>query len=398
MTKFSCVEDLLAEFYNQTLFDIAILQDQDRAAIHGFYNTLDLGNQLTANQGGFLLKILAKYKTFANSLGIDYGTLIDIPIWKTTFRKLDLTRKIFVEQSEEGEITVCLKFPYALKDTFEKEFHTENTPYSSNTWDSDRKLRVLNVYKYNIIQLEEFCRKHDFELDDTFLTLVDTVAEIWNQQDQIIPCAYITAGELVLCNATEDAEIFYQKHKQDDINQNLFLAKSMGYPMRFDRPIETKLEMISASTSRSFWIKSNRDFFDLYQQINGVVCVLVDRNTQDSIEWLQKFVESADIAGIPRSDIKVCFRDPTEKKSQLNAWVKDNNLGGKVQEGKILIFFHKPPKWLFKDNIDVKIVVTNSYTPINEPTSSVWLDTHPCVCYLGEIKPTLTRKQKIVSL
>ncbi len=77
---------------------------------------------------------------------------------------------------------------------------------------------------------------------------------------------------------------------------------------------------------------------------------------------------------------------------------KDNNLGGKVQEGKILIFFHKPPKWLFKDGIDVKIVVTNSYTPIHEPTSSVWLDTHPCVCYLGEIKPTLTRKQKIVSL
>ncbi len=37
------------------------------AAIHGFYNTLDLGNQLTANQGGFLLKILAKYKIFAKS-------------------------------------------------------------------------------------------------------------------------------------------------------------------------------------------------------------------------------------------------------------------------------------------------------------------------------------------
>ena len=145
-------------------------------------------------------------------------------------------------------------------------------------------------------------------------------------------------------------------------------------------------------------MKSNRDFFDLYKQVDGIVCVLIDRNTQDSIEWLQKFVESADIAGIPRSDIRVCFRDPTEKKSQLNAWIKDNNLGGKVQEGKILIFFHKPPKWLFKDNIDVKIVVTNSYTPINEPTSSVWLDTHHCVCYLSDIKPTPTRKQKIVSL
>jgi hypothetical protein len=199
--------------------DIEILQDHDTAAMHSFFNQIDLGNQLTANQGNFLLKILTKYKSHAKRLGIDYGTLLETPVWKTAFRKLDLSKKVFVEQSEEGEITVCLKFPYALKETFEKEFHTENTPYSSNTWDSDRKLRVLNVYKYNIIQLEEFCRKHDFELDDTFLTLVDTVAEIWNQQDQIIPCAYITAGELVLCNATEDAEIFYQTHKQQNYSR-----------------------------------------------------------------------------------------------------------------------------------------------------------------------------------
>ena len=77
---------------------------------------------------------------------------------------------------------------------------------------------------------------------------------------------------------------------------------------------------------------------------------------------------------------------------------KDNELGGKVDSGKILIFLHKPPKWLFKDTIDVKLVITNSYTPINEPTTSAWLMAHPCVCYLGEIKPTPVRKQKIVNL
>jgi hypothetical protein len=228
--------------------------------------------------------------------------------------------------------------------------------------------------------------------------LVDTVAEIWDQQEQIIPRAELVNNSVVLINASEDALNFYQSHRTDNINHDLFLAKSMGYPIQLNRSPVTHVETICQETSKYFWLKVNSDFFNLYKEINGVACILVDRNTQDVVAWLEKFVGSADIAGVPRSEIKVCFRDPIEKKSKLNEWVKDNNLGGKVEGGKILIFLHKPPKWLFKDNIDVKIVITNSYTPINEPTISSWLAAHPCVCYLGEIKPTPIRKQKIVSL
>jgi hypothetical protein len=319
-------------------------------------------------------------------------------VWKNSFRKLDLSKRAFVEETEDGEINICLKFPYLLKDTFDKEFDTESQGYAASQWDSDRKLRVLDVCKFNVIHLEEFLRKHEFELDESFLTLVDTVAEIWDQQEQIIPRAELVNNSVVLINASEDALNFYQSHRTDNINHDLFLAKSMGYPIQLNRSPVTHVETICQETSKYFWLKVNSDFFNLYKEINGVACILVDRNTQDVVAWLEKFVGSADIAGVPRSEIKVCFRDPIEKKSKLNEWVKDNNLGGKVEGGKILIFLHKPPKWLFKDNIDVKIVITNSYTPINEPTISSWLAAHPCVCYLGEIKPTPIRKQKIVSL
>jgi len=398
MSKFFYVEDLFIEFYNQTILDIEILQDQDTSAMHSFYNQVSIGNQLTANQGNFLLKILTKYKSHAKRIGIDYGTLLENPVWKNSFRKLDLSRRAFVEESEDGEISICLKFPYALKDLFEKEFDTANHSYNSSRWDADRKLRVLDVYKFNIIHLEEFLRKHEFELDESFLQLVDTVAEIWDQQEQIVPRAELINNEILLMNSTEDALNFYQAQKTDDISYNLFLAKSMGYPVQLNRAPASHLEKICQSSSKYFWLKLNSDFFNLYKEINGVACILIDRNTQDVVSWLEKFIVSADTAGIPRSEIKVCFRDPVEKKSKLNEWIKDNNLGGKVDGGKILIFLHKPPKWLFKDNIDVKIVITNSYTPINEPTTSSWLAVHPCVCYLGEIKPTPIRKQKIVSL
>lgn len=400
MSKFSYVEDLFVEFYNQTIIDIEILQDQDTSVMHSFFNQIDLGNQLTANQGNFLLKILTKYKSHAKRLGIDYGTLLENPVWKNSFRKLDLSKRAFVEQDEDGAISICLKFPYSLKDIFDKEFDTESQGHNASQWDSDRKLRVLDVYKFNVIHLEEFLKKHDFELDDSFLELVDVVSEIWDQQDNIIPYAEIVNDEIKLVNTTEDSLEFFQAHKSNQLSKNLFLAKSMGYPVRFTQPVDTisAIEKICQSKSKNFWLKSNRDFFKIYNEVDGIVCVLIDRNTQDIVAWLDRFIGSADIAGVPRSEIKVCFRDPIEKKSKLNEWIKDNELGGKVDSGKILIFLHKPPKWLFKDAIDVKIVITNSYTPINEPTTSAWLSAHPCVCYLGEIKPTPVRKQKIVSL
>ena len=398
MSKLSYVEDLFVEFYNQTIMDIEILQDQDTSVMHSFFNQIDLGNQLTANQGNFLLKILTKYKSHAKRLGIDYGTLLENPVWKMSFRKLDLSKRAFVEQDEDGVISICLKFPYSLKDIFDKEFNTESQGNNASQWDGDRKLRVLDVYKFNIIHLDEFLKKHEFELDESFLELVDVVSEMWNQQDNIIPYAEIVDNNIKLFNTTEASLEFFQTHKSNQLNKDLFLSKSMGYPVRFNQPAATPLEKICQSKSRNFWLKLNRDFFNLYKEIDGIACVLIDRNTQDIVTWLERFIGSADLAGIPRSEIKVCFRDPVEKKSKLNEWIKDNNLGGKVDEGKILVFLHKPPKWLFKDTIDVKIVITNSYTPINEPTTSAWLSAHPCVCYLGEIKPTPVRKQKIVSL
>lgn len=398
MSKFSYVEDLFVEFYNQTFLDVEILQAQDTPAMHSFYNQISSGNQLTENQGNFLLKILTKYKSYAARSGIDYGTLVEHPVWKKSFRKLDLSKRVFVEQTDQGEINICLKFPYLLKDTFDKEFDTEKQDNASSRWDAERKFRILDVYKFNIIHLEEFLRKHEFDLDESFLHLVDTVSEMWDQQDQIAPRAELVDNDVVLVNAPDDALNFYQAHQTDSISHNLFLAKSMGYPAQLNRPTTTQLEKICQETSKYFWLKLNSDFFTLYKQVNGVACILIDRNTQDVVAWLEKFIASADIAGVSRTDIKVCFRDPIEKKSKLNEWIKDNNLGGKVEGGKILLFLHKPPKWLFKDSIDVKIVITNSYTPINEPTTSSWLAAHPCVCYLGEIKPTPIRKQKIVSL
>jgi hypothetical protein len=171
----------------------------------------------------------------------------------------------------------------------------------------------------------------------------------------------------------------------------------MGLTVRINKPI-TLVEKISSVEETNFWIKDYDKFFDLYKTVNGVVCIIVDRNTQNTISWLDQFVRRSDAAGISRTDIKVCFRDPDSKKSNLNQWIKDNCVGGAVSDGKLLIFQHKPAKWLFKENVDVKIIATNSFTPITEPLTAAWISSHYCVCYLGDIRPTKFKDKKVVEL
>ena len=78
--------------------------------------------------------------------------------------------------------------------------------------------------------------------------------------------------------------------------------------------------------------------------------------------------------------------------------MSDNGFGGKVEEGKILIFNHKPAKWLFKEQENVKLLVTNNLYPATNSIAKDWLSSHPCVIYLGDIKPSELRGQKIVEL
>lgn len=171
----------------------------------------------------------------------------------------------------------------------------------------------------------------------------------------------------------------------------------MGYTVRLDHPV-TSLEKIVSTEHTNFWIKNISKFFELHKTIEATSAIVIDRNTTDVVAWLDTFVKSADLAGIPRADIKVCFRESDKSSSKLNQWVKDNHVGGTVKDGKILIFQHRPAKWLFKDCDDVKIIATNSFTPMNEPLTSAWVSSHPCVCYLGDIKPTKVRDKKIVEL
>ena len=300
------IEDIFVEFYETVITRGINLQQQDQSAANSFYYVIDGGKELTQNQANFLLKILQKYKMMMLSAGLDYRDALLEPKWKKEFRVLDFSKKVFVEKDTTGAVWVCAKFPYQLKKEFDDEFEEKQHGWSMSTWNHERKLRQLNVYDTNLIQLYEFAIRHNFEIDETFMIALGEVEEIWQNQDQVLPSCNIVGNMVVLENSSDETFAWWEEHFTGNIDSDLLLAKSMGYP--YSGKPHTTIEKIAASTKNSFWIKSNKEFFEIYKSVNGKVCVVLDR-TADILSWLKEFVADADAAGISRDEIKVCFRE-----------------------------------------------------------------------------------------
>jgi hypothetical protein len=390
MTSYHYTEDIFIEFYRLMIQHGFALAGQDHSAAYNFQNLLTSGSQLTQSQAGLIVKILKKYKTIAQKYNFDYSDQIDDPVWKKEFRILDLTKKVFVEKDENGELMVFLKFPFSMKELFDREFSTEKEHFKHSRWNQERKLRQINFTDINVVALYEFVKKHQFEIDDSFLDAVESVENIWSNQENFIPHSVIFEQRIVLMNSNEYADAYFEEHSTGNISHDMLLAKEMCFPLKISKKPEKIVEKIASNKNNIFWIDTNEKFFDLYKQVDEKICIVLDRASYKD-KWLETFVEDSKKCGVSKSDIRVCFRDNKDQDRGLNQWIKDNDLGGPVEGGKIFIFEHKPAKWLFKDNIDVKIIVTNNLYISSNTFINEWMTSHPCVVYLGEIKPTLTK-------
>jgi hypothetical protein len=389
------IEDVFIEFVEFAGTNRIAINRLDHTAATNFFNLISDGKQLTEAQANYILKILEKHKNLIFGVGFDYRHLLENPKWKNAFRVIDLTKKIFVETDSLGTPIVCLRFPYQLK----KEFENEIDRFKS-VWDHERKLRLLNLYDFNLIQLYEFAKKHNFEIDDTFMIAVGEVEEIWQTQDEILPVAEISLDWVTLKNASIETENWFAENATGVVEHDLLLAKSMGY--RYvknpEAVIHPLVEKISLSDKNLFWIKDNETFLNLCEHVTGKIAIVLDR-AADSQEWVRTFSAAVENSNIPKDSVRVCFRLSKElDTNNFNQWVSDSGHGGKVEDGRIYIFNHRPAKWLFNDLKSVTMLVTNNLFPNSSQLVKQWLDSHSCVIYLGNVKPTPMREQKIVDL
>lgn len=395
MPEIRYIEDIFLDFCELSRIGKIPLQPHDYSVINNFENVIFSKKQLTINQGNFLIKLLKKYQNFASNAGLDYVEELNQPAWQLPFRVLDLGKRIYIEQDEEKIVWVCLKFPFQLKKEFDSEFSDDGKSFG---WDHDEKIRKNKVYDSNLISLYEFAQRHSFEIDDSFMSAMAQVEEIWQNQDEITPFSVYENGSIVLKNACEDSLAYFNENSSVFIDDNILLAKSMGYLFRgLEDDIVTKIGSIE---NNYFWIKDFEKYFELVRMIKddkSKIVIILDRPSE-AFQWLQDFSQQAEKYHIPNHHIKVCFREDKDHNCGLNDWIKVKGYGGKVEEGKIYIFLQKPAKWLFNEINNVKIITTTGLYPALNPIVRDLCNSHSCVIFLGNIKPSEKRDQRIVEL
>lgn len=386
------VEDLFLDFCSLFHAGKIPVQPQDILVVINFETVIKDKKPLTQNQGNYIIKILKKYQNFSSINNVDYTQSLNDPQWKQDFRILDLSKKIYVTEDTNRTPWVCLKFPYQLKKEFETEFSLDHKRF---IWDNDLKIRKGKIYESNLIRLFEFAQKHSFEVDNSFMSAMAQVEEIWQSSEELLPFSIIEQDKVILKNAKEDALEYFQEKSTTSILDNILLAKNMGFP--FQGSLENVVVKIASVEGNHFWIKDYDKYFNLITSIKGRVVIILDR-VAGAQDWLKNFSYYAEKFSIDPDEIKICFREEKKESTGLNNWIKEKGYGGKVEEGRILIFLQKPSKWLFKDIESVKIVTTTSLYPPPNPMTRDFFNSQSCVIFLGDIKPSEKRDQRIVEL
>lgn len=375
------IEDIFIEFIDICTNVGVSMQQQDRSAAYSFYQNIQNRDSFTENQAKYIVKILYKYRNVVRA-HLDYEDRLLEPRWKKPFRTIDLSKKVWIEKDTLGAPSVVFRFPYQFKETFDNEISVSQV---RSTWDRERKVRVICLYDINLIQVYEFCKNNQFEIDDSFMEAMSVVEEIWQNREYILQTSTIREGVVELTNASPDALEYFEKHRTGSTNNDLLLAKNMGYPSR--KFARNKIETIAASPSNTFWVKTQKEFIELAYQIDGKIAIILDR-TSESIPWIMNLAETIESCGYNKKDFRVCFRAKNTIDPEFNQWVSKNKFGGKIADAKFLIFQHKPPKWLFNGENDVIILASNELLPSTNSTTRSMFQHHPCVIYIGEYKPT----------
>jgi hypothetical protein len=389
------LEDALTLLMDNLTLDTK-LSNNSVDVFYSLMSAIDIYNALTVNQGHLLIKLFSENKKIISET-VNIEPLLAFPVWKYKFRILDITKSVSIEKDDIGKLWILLKFPYQLIKDFEESISVDKA-FQEVAWDAERRLKKLNFYDFNIIAINEFVIKHDFFIDNTFVEAVNRVEEIWQQEYKFKPYSVIENNKVVLQNAVTDALTYFNQYRTEELNQDLFLAKSMGFVATLDHPPVSVVEKIASDSHSHFWMKSNKEFFQLYQEVDSLTAIIIDRNTKDVLHWLTQFLKAAKDAGVNTDEFRVCYRESKNNKIMLNDWIKENNLGGSVESGKLFIFLQKPAKWIFSKKVDIKIIGTNSYSSVTDMPTAAWMVSHPCVCYISNIRPTKIRNKQIASL
>lgn len=368
------IENCYIEFVNTT--SINLFDSADITPIFDFMVMASTNKPFTEKQSQFVIRLMKKYEALCN---FAYTSQLTNPIWKHPFRIISTEKHIAVLGNN-----IYMKFPYSSWIHFRDEFNYVNE--NVMRYDPITRDRAFRINEVNVIQLLEFTKTHQFVIDDSFDVLVSDVEEIWQQEESSIPYSTILNNEVLLINASRDANAYWNDNKISEVDSDLLLAKSMGF--RYNGIPSTTVQEIASNQSNSFWMKDIDVFLQLCTVVPGKICIIIDR-ASDTLDWITSFIDAVLRSTISISKVKLANKINCKDTKDISPICKQYEMNKNISDAKIIICIRQPNNMLNLD--DIQLVATNNIYQSSLVLLNSWLEAHPCVIYLGDYKPSLRR-------
>lgn len=261
----------------------------------------------TEKQGKLAVIILKRYLTKFQKFKLDIKELLDAPIYKDPFRKIDFEKSIEKYINENEEPKIDLKFPYnkklvtlirCLKD--KKGLPMGFTHYNGESKVWSFKQTDLTTYYLTLIAI-----RYDFKFID--VTLLDDYDEVKKEIEPYKqPSANLIAGEIVLNNAPDSLLEYWNKNLKNkkpliqlDALKNLCISTRC-----IDIKADTILgKKIAHNNSNKLWLNKKEyskneviaglielDCFPIIMPVTGEINTLED--IKEYWSWINAFERS----------------------------------------------------------------------------------------------------------
>lgn len=373
-TKLEFVEEIFVELYNTLSKNKKLKSIVDQEALKSLFYVCSGPGSLTQKQSAFVIRLIKKYR---NDWPANYTEALATPKFKRPFRVAD-SKQAWIEQIH-GELMVLLKYPYALKNEFERTFLP-----SESIWIPEKSARGFKFYSGHVEKAYTFAKRHGFNISSQ---LEEACKFVKTQQKKTpTPHCIVKNNQVILVNASTTANEYFNSKKKGDKKSDLMLAKGMGYSLKKQNDPDD-LDMFAALASadtNSFWVDSYTKLFDLVKHSVLPVLLIVDRSSLP-VDWIQRFIENAKFSGV---DYSVKVLTDASSPVELVEYASKTHYNDSTSNNKIFITVHSLQSW-FPCQEPVGMVVTNM---INIPTNTLtreYLSSHPVTVYFSTVRPTV---------
>jgi len=379
---FTYIEEIIGFLYNPATRTAEVkIPSRDKSVLFSMAKQLSNSISLTEKQAGLALKIL---KNNADELSFISGfrDLIENPRYKTPFRVIDSTKKIFfVDYEKEKYIAVKTLFDHKIQKSLSNLKIIKRI--SNNT-------SLYRISEQNIIKIVDNLKDFNFEIDNTVDNLYKELKEIEKNPERYVPCVSLENGVLEVKNSNQYVIDYFKNNQTNELLSDLFFARSMGLSfsksiMPSINPNNKYIENMLFSGNNRFMISTEEtaEIEDITSEIitsSRLYPVLVmladDQNLQNTIKsWYASLSKNK----VENSQISVLFRSSHNR--DFNQSIKDLKLNNIVdEETKVVFISNKVPKLLYKIGVKPKMIISSSMYHAHY-TSQKMVEIHPLVLY-----------------